>query len=58
MRCKQSDAERKDFSVDILDQGLLWFYTALMVFVSFAEEIASPSRGWREGALSSHQRVT
>ena len=58
LRCKQSDAERKDFSVDILDQGLLWFNTSLMVFVSFAEEIASPSRGWREGALSSHQRVT
>ena len=53
LSCKQSDAERKDF-VDIPEQGHLWFYTSLMLFVSFAEEIASLSRGWREGGLSSY----
>ena len=38
-------------------QGHSWFYTSLRPFVSFVEEIASPSWGWREGYLSSHQRV-
>ena len=56
LSCKQSDAERKD-SVDIPEQGHSWFYTSLRLFVSFVEEIASPSRGWREGGLSSYQRV-
>ena len=42
LSCKQSDAERKDF-VDILEQGHSWFYTSLRLFVSFVEEIASPS---------------
>ena len=56
LSCKQSDTERKDF-VDIPEQGHSWFYTSLRLFVSFVEEIASPSRGWREGGLSSYQRV-
>ena len=30
--------------------------TSLKLF-SFVEEIASPSRGWREGGLSSYKRV-
>ena len=42
LSCKQSDAERKDF-VDIPEQGHSWFYTSLRLFVSFGEEIASPS---------------
>ena len=42
LSCKQSDAERKDF-VDIPEQGHSWFYTSLRLFVSFVEEIASPS---------------
>ena len=41
---KQSDAERKDFE-DILEQGHSWFYTSLRLSTSFAEDIASPSRG-------------
>ena len=56
LSCKQSDAERKDFA-DILEQGHSWFYTSLRLFVSFVEEIASPTWGWREGGLSSHQGV-
>ena len=56
LSCKQSDTERKDF-VDIPEKGHSWFYTSLRLFVSFVEEIASPSRGWREGGLSSYQRV-
>ena len=47
LSCKQSDAERKDF-VDIPEQGHSWFYTSLRLFVSFVDEIASPSRRWRE----------
>ena len=54
LSCKQSDAERKDF-VDIPEQGHSWFYTSLRLFVSFGEGIASPSWGWTEGGLSSHQ---
>ena len=42
LSCKQSDAERKDF-VDIPEKGHSWFYTSLRLFVSFVEEIASPS---------------
>ena len=42
LSCKQSDAERKDF-VDIPEQDHSWFYTSLRLFVSFVEEIASPS---------------
>ena len=56
LSCKQSDTERKDF-VDIPEQGRSWFYISLRLSVSFIEEIASPSRGWREGGLSSYQRV-
>ena len=47
LSCKQSDAERKDF-VDIPEQGHSWFYTSLRLFVSIVEEMASPTRGWRE----------
>ena len=54
--CKQSETERKYF-VDIPEQGQSWFYTSLRLSVSFVKEIASPSRGWREGGLSSYQRV-
>ena len=42
LSCKQSDAERKGF-VDIPEQDHSWFYTSLRLFVSFVEEIASPS---------------
>ena len=56
LSCKQSDAERKDF-VDIPEQGHSCFYISLRLFVSFVEEISSPSRGWREGGLSSYQRI-
>ena len=51
-----SETERKYF-VDIPEQGQSWFYTSLGLSVSFVKEIASPSRGWREGGLSSYQRV-
>ena len=46
LSCKQSDAERKDLNIP--EQGHSWFYTSLRLFVSFVEEMASPSRGWRK----------
>ena len=48
LSCKQTDAQRKDF-VDIPEKGHSWFYTSLRLFVSFVEEIASPS--WRRVCL-------
>ena len=56
LSCQQNDAERKDF-VDIPEQGHSQFYTSLRFPVSLAEEITSPSRGWRGGCLSAYQRV-
>ena len=53
---KQSEAERKDFE-DIPEQGHSWFYTSFRLSISFVEDIASPSRGWRGGGLSSYERV-